>query len=119
MNRINNKRISNYDELVAYRKKLEADLFRQKAYINEKVGRIKDKLEPIGRVLSFVKGASNHRASSLLKIGSQAGIDLLLQRKLGKAGWLTKLILPFVLRFATAKTIDKVQEKENGVISNG
>ena len=118
MNRISNKRITNYDELVAHRKKLEADLVRQKGYINEKVGRIKDKLEPIGRVLSFFKGESNHKATSLLKIGSQVGIDLLLQRKLGKAGWLTKLILPFVLRFASAKTIDKVEEKENGVVSN-
>jgi len=33
-----------------------------------------------------------------------------LQKKLAKAGWLTKLVMPFVLRFAAAKTVDKVEE---------
>jgi len=49
--------------------------------------------------------------SSLLKIGSNAGIDMLLQKKLAKAGWLTRLVLPFVLRFAAARTLDKVDHK--------
>jgi hypothetical protein len=49
--------------------------------------------------------------SSLLKIGSNAGIDMLLQKKLAKAGWLTRIVLPFVLRFAAARTLDKVEHK--------
>jgi hypothetical protein len=111
-------RIENYDDLVAHRLHLEANLRKQKAYINNKVVKIKERLEPITKVVSFFNGEKNSRSkllletgSSLLKIGSSAGIDLLLQKKLAKAGWLTKLILPFVLRFAAAKTVDRVEHR--------
>jgi hypothetical protein len=111
-------RIKNYDDLVAHRTHLEANLREQKAYLNNKVGKIKEKFEPINKVISFFNGEKNGRGkmllqtgSSLLKIGSTAGIDMLIQKKLSKAGWLAKLVMPFVLRFAAAKTIDKVEQK--------
>jgi hypothetical protein len=112
------RRINSYNDLVAHRRYLEGNLRDQKAYLNQKVAQIKEKFEPIAKVVSFFKGENNKRSkaliqtgSSLLKIGSTAGIDLLLQRKLSKAGWLTRLVLPFVLRFAAAKTVDKVEQK--------
>ena len=111
-------KIKNYDELVAHRMHLEANLRSQKVYLNSKVSKIKEKFEPINKVFSFFNGENNSRGklllqtgSSLLKIGSTAGIDLLFQKKLAKAGWLTKLVLPFVLRFAAAKAVDKVEQK--------
>jgi hypothetical protein len=111
-------RIENYNDLVAHRLHLEANLRKQKAYINNKVAGVKERLEPITKVISFFNGEKNSRSklllqtgSSLLKIGSSAAIDVLFQKKLAKAGWLTKLIMPFVLRFAAAKTVDKVEEK--------
>ena len=80
--------------------------------------KLREGLEPITKVVSFFNGEKNSRSkllletgSSLLKIGSSAGIDFLLQKKLAKAGWLTKLVLPFVLRFAAAKTVDKVEHR--------
>lgn len=111
-------KIKNYDDLVAHRTHLEANLRTQKAYLKDRVGQIKERLEPIVKVVSFFNGEKNSRSkmllqtgSSLLKIASNAGIDLLLQKKLTKAGWLTKLVLPFVLRFAAAKTVDRVEHK--------
>lgn len=111
-------KIKNYKDLVAHRIYLEANLRGQKDYLNEKVNQIKDKFEPIQKVISFFKSDKKAKTqallnggSSLLKIGSTAGIDMLLQKKLSKAGWLTKLVLPFVLRFAAAKTLDKVEHK--------
>ena len=111
-------RIKNYDELVAHRTHLEANLRAQKAYLNGKVNKIKERFEPFNKIVSLFNGEKNGRGklllqtgSSLLKIGSSAGIDFLLQKKLAKAGWLTKLVLPFVLRFAAAKTVDKVEQK--------
>jgi hypothetical protein len=107
-------RIKNYDELVAHRRHLEANLKAQKTYLNAKVSRIKERFEPVSKVISFFNGAKDNSrgkvllqtGSSLLKIGSTAGIDLLLQKRLAKAGWFAKLVLPFVLRFAAAKTLD-------------
>jgi hypothetical protein len=111
-------RIKNYEDLVAHRTRLEANLLAQKTYLNNKVARVKERFEPIQKIISFFNGENNSRTkmllqtgSSLLKIGSSAGIDLLLQKKLAKAGWLTKLVLPFVLRFAAAKTVDKVENR--------
>lgn len=112
-------KIKNYDDLVAHRMHLEANLRGQKAYFKAKVEKVKERIEPIQRVISFFHGERNKNnskavlqtGSSLLKIGSSAGIDFLLQKKLAKAGWLTKLVMPFVLRFAAAKTIAKVEQK--------
>ena len=111
-------KIRNYDDLVAHRTYLEGNLRHQKAYLNNKVSKIKEKFEPVNKVISFFNGEKNSRSkmllqtgSSLLKIGSSAGIDMLFQKKLAKAGWLTKLVMPFVLRFAAAKTMDKVEQK--------
>jgi|SRR5688572_17573479 len=111
-------RIKNYEELVAHRRYLETNLLAQKTYLNNRVAKIKEGLEPITKVVSFFKADKNTKmhtlingGSSLLKIGSNAGIDMLLQKKLSKAGWLTRLVLPFVLRFAAARTLDKVEHK--------
>jgi hypothetical protein len=111
-------RIKNYEELRAHRKYLESNLIVQKNYFNHKVTKIKEGFEPINKVVSFFKADNKTKVhtlvdhgSSLLKIGSNAGIDMLLQKKLAKAGWLTRIFLPFVLRFAAARTLDKVEHK--------
>ena len=111
-------KIKNYDDLVAHRRHLESNLRSQKNYLNNKIDQIKDKFEPINKVVSFFKSDKKtkvntliNNGSSLLKIGSNAGIDMLLQKRLSKAGWITKLVLPFVLRFAAARTLEKVEHK--------
>ena len=104
-------RISNYEELIAEKKKLEADLRKQKSYINEKINGVKEKLEPIKKVFSFFERVKSSPAVSLLKFGSNVGIDVLARQKLAKAGWLARLLLPVVLKFTASKTIDKVQQK--------
>lgn len=104
-------RISNYEELVAEKKKLEADLRRQKAFINAKVNTIREKFEPLRRVFAFFEKVKSSPTSSLLKLGSNVGIDVLVKQKLAKAGWLARLLLPIALKFTASKTIDKVQQK--------
>ncbi len=104
-------KIKNYEELIVERKRLEADLRVQKEYINAQFNNVKEKLEPVSNFLSFVTGSKNRPIRSLLKLGSSVGIELLVRQKLAKAGWLAKLILPLVLRFTAAKTIDAVGEK--------
>lgn len=111
-------KIKNYEDLVAHRTYLENNLRAQKTYLNYKVAKIKEGFEPINKVVSFFKSDKKSKVntlinsgSSLLKIGSSAGIDMLLQKRLSKAGWLTKLVLPFVLRFAAARTVDKVEHR--------
>jgi len=110
-------RISNYDELVAERKRLEADLIIQKGYMKGQINSIKEKFEPVTKIISFLGGFKNNTGSSLLKLGSSVGIDLLIGKKLKSAGWLTRMVVPLVMKLTAQKTIDKV--KERNLVNSG
>ena len=109
-------RIRTYEELVAERKRLEGDLLVQRAYIKTHLHEINRKLQPLTRIAGIFGKINNglnngSKASSLLKLGSTVGIDLLVGQKLKKAGWLAKLLVPFAMKLTAQKTIDKVDEK--------
>jgi len=102
-----------FDELISERKRLEADLVRQRAYFRSQVIDIRDRLGPFTKALAFfARFGSNgtSTAGKLLKIGSTLGIDLLVTQKLKKAGWLARLVLPLVMKFTANKTIDAVRK---------
>jgi hypothetical protein len=105
-------RISTYEELVAERKRLEADLIIQKGYMRGQIDSVKEKFEPVSRIISFIGGFKNNTGNSLLKLGSSVGIDLLIGKKLKSAGWLTRMVLPLVMKLTAQKTIDKVKERK-------
>ncbi|MEJ7646335.1 MAG: hypothetical protein WKF87_17190 [Chryseolinea sp.] len=103
------KRISTYEELVVERKKLEADLIIQKGYFKEQINSVKEKFEPVTRIISFFGGFKSNTGNSLLKLGSSVGIDMLIGKKLKTASWLTRMVVPFVMKLTAQKTIDKVK----------
>lgn len=107
-------RINNYAELMAERKNLEATLRVQKATLKTQLNTLKERFEPLAKVISFLGGFNQKPGTSLLKIGTNMGIALLVRNKLAKTGWLAKLILPFILKYTAAKTIDNVQERITG-----
>ena len=104
-------RINNYTELLEERKKLEVTLQSQKAISNTQLNTLKERFEPLAKVVSFLGGFNKNPGTSLLKMGSYLGIELMVRNKLAKTGWLAKLILPFILKYTAAKTIDNVQER--------
>lgn len=102
-------RISNYKELVAERMRIQHELALQKAQINEEVREIKDKLKPITGLLSFF-GSSKKQSfkSTAMEVGANIGIDVLLRNTLlGKASWLTRLVVPFIAKRISSKVIEK------------
>ncbi|MGC3943503.1 MAG: hypothetical protein QM762_03040 [Chryseolinea sp.] len=106
-------KFSTFDEVVAERKRLQADLNKQKGYLRSHFVEIREKLIPITKVLSFFARFGHNGqgtpAGNLLKAGSNLGIDLLVGQKLKKASWLAKLVLPLVMKFTAHKTIDAVR----------
>jgi len=95
-------KFSTFEEVVAERKKLQADLDRQKAFLRSEMVDIRERIKPVTKVLSFFARfgqPESSTASKLLKIGSNVGIDLLIGQKLKKAGWLAKLVLPLAMKF--------------------
>ena len=108
-------KINNYEELLLERKRLEGELVHYKSVINGEIALIKHKLEPISDVVSFFSSpTAKSPNNNLLQVGTNIGIELLVRQKLlSKAGWLTKLVLPYVLKKISSKAIEKVQEIRN------
>lgn len=105
-------KISNYEDLILERKRLESDLAHHKAIITRELDEIKHKVEPITDVVSFFSPSKNPAPNNkLLQAGANLGIELLVRQKLlSKAGWLTKLVLPFILKKVSSRAIEKAQE---------
>ncbi|WP_276372575.1 hypothetical protein [Chryseolinea sp. H1M3-3] len=105
-------KISNYDELILHKKKLETDLEHYKNVFNEELQAVKQKLEPISNVVSFFTPPKNPSQNNLLlQAGTNLGIELFVRQKLlSKAGWFTKLVVPFILKKVSSRALEKVQE---------
>ncbi|SHH92446.1 hypothetical protein SAMN04488109_6132 [Chryseolinea serpens] len=103
-------KISNYDELLAERLRLEGLLREHKATIATEVSVIKEKLHPIFSLVSFLSVFQRKPDQSLLQFGADVGVELLLRQKLlAKSNWITRLVLPFLAKGATAKVLEKLR----------
>lgn len=105
-------KINNYKELVAERQRIEQELAVQKAQINEEIQEIKDKLKPVTGILSFFNTSKKQSLkSTAMQVGANIGIDVLLRNTLlGRAGWLSRLIVPFIAKKISSKVIEKTVE---------
>jgi hypothetical protein len=108
-------RINNYTELVIERKRIERIIVEEKQILNEGLHDLKEKLEPFLYLLPvlniFKKKTSNN---SFLKFAASLGIDLFVgQRLLAKSSWLSRIIIPMVLKGVSALAIGGHTSKEN------
>ena len=107
-------RISNYEELRLEKNRLQQQLILQKAQIRDELNTIKERLEPLFYVASLL-GIFQSKTSkgSILKMGAKAGVEILAHQTLvSKAGWLTKLVVPFMLKGVTSGLIDKIKNRK-------
>jgi len=106
-------RISNYDELVVARKMSESIIADRKRIIHERVEDLKEKIAPlllILPILNIFKKKEAHNGS-LLKVGTSLAIDLLVgQKLLRKAGWITRLLVPTLLKTVSSRVIESVKK---------
>lgn len=106
-------RISNYRELVTARKMCETIIADRKQVIHERVENLKEKMAPFLLFLPilnmFKKKAGNN--NSLWKVGASLAIDLFVgQKLLGKAGWITRLLVPTLLKTVSSRVIENVNK---------
>ena len=110
-------KISNYNELLAERRRLEALMREHKATIATEVGVIKEKLHPIFALVSFLSIFQRKPNQNLLQFGADVGVELLLRQKLlAKSNWVTRLVLPFLAKGATAKVLEKLRPKSKQLV---
>ena len=92
--------IRTYDELLKEKQRLTELLQSQKLIVKEDIAEIKEELAPVKSAIALVgKFATRDNSSWLLTTAADKLIDLLLKKMiLAKAGWITKLAVPFVMK---------------------
>jgi hypothetical protein len=92
--------IKTYDDLLAEKEELTAQLLIQKAFIKQDVKALKEELRPATDVIGIL-GKMTHKNTSnpAIAFGVDVAGDLLLKNTLlRKRGWLTRLIVPFLVK---------------------
>lgn len=108
-------RINNYEELLAERKRVEANIVEQRLILKAGLQDVKEKLQPFMYLLPilniFKKNDTNH---SVMSAATSVGIDLFIgQKLLSKAGWFTRLFVPMILKGVSSLLMRNKKIKAN------
>lgn len=101
-------RINTYEDLLEEQKRLQLLLHTQKQIIRQDVRNIKDELAPVKTAINYIGKFTTRDASNPLINGTvNTAIDLLIRKViLGRAGWITKLVVPFIIKNFASHAID-------------
>jgi hypothetical protein len=92
------KKIKNYSDLIAERKRLEQNLIHQKVALKHGFSELKSSLKPMS-VLKDLLGIEKGVVGSFTGAGINAGIDMVVRHNiLAKAGFLARILVPFALK---------------------
>ena len=97
---MNKKHIQTYDDLIEEKERLEGLLTIQKEQILTNWTEMKKEFEPVNNVISFFsKLTTRDKSNPLVNMGIDVAGDLFLRKiLLAKAGWATRLVVPFLLK---------------------
>ncbi len=107
------KKFTSYEELLKEKQQLEVLLQAQKEVIRCDVEEIKLKLQPVKEAVEFIKKiTTKDRSSLLLDLGSDIAINTLVKNFiLSKAGWFTRLVVPFFLKNYSSHFLAEQKDK--------
>lgn len=100
-------KFSTYTQLVSEEKRLQQLLSDQKAGLLGEWQNTKEQLKPFENTMKFLsKVTTKNENNPLLNLGIDLGVDVLIRRwLLGNAGFLTKLLVPMVIRNYSSNVI--------------
>ncbi len=109
-------RISTYDDLLAEKQRLTVLLQVQKEVVRQDFREIKEELMPVKSMISMVgKFATRDKSSWLLTTAADKVIDLVFKKMLlARAGWFTKLAVPFLMKNFSSHVI---ADNKEGIMS--
>jgi hypothetical protein len=107
------KRIQTYQDLLDEKQQMEVLLHAQKELVLADLREIKEELQPARDVLAFVgKVTTRDRSNVLLSMGSDKLIDWVVKKLiLAKAGWLTRLVVPYLLKNYSSHIVSDNKDK--------
>jgi len=105
------KSIKTYDDLLQEEQRLMQVLRSQEVLIREDLAGLKESLKPVGKVYNVLhKMATRDHTGPLANFGIDFGIDLLIRRFiLARAGWFTKILVPFIVKNYSSHIISDEQ----------
>ena len=94
------KSIRTYEDLMEEKERLNQLLAAQRELIRQDFNEIKEELAPVRSAISMVgKFATRDNRNFLLTTAADTAIELVIRRMLlAKAGWFTKIIVPFFMK---------------------
>lgn len=108
-------KINTIDDLRRERKRLKLELKETELLIKEDLNWIKEELTPIRAAGRFVGNALVNKNKGLVNDGIRLAIDTVVKNfVLSRSGWLTRTIIPFILKNLSA---NYVEERKPQVLS--
>lgn len=112
-------KINTYEDLLQEEQRLLLQLKAQKQLLRQDMAGIQEELRPVSAVFSLINKTLTRDAGSWL-MNSVAGktIDVVFKKILGRAGLLTKVVVPFLLKNYTSHFIADHKDEITGGIFN-
>ena len=101
-------KIQNIEDVRAERSRLKNQIETSRTNLRYELGLIKKELNPVNQALGVVTDIFTTPRKGLLSLGIGFGVDMVLKRFiLARAGWLPRLVVPFLVKNATTNYISK------------
>lgn len=106
-------KIKTYEDLLQEEQRLTAQLASYKEVIREDITGLKASLNPVKRVVAGAKNLFTFDDNGpLLNFGLKFGTDVFLRKLLlGRAGWIAKVVVPYVIKNYASHLITEGQRK--------
>jgi hypothetical protein len=100
--------IKNLDDLRAERARLKNQIEASRMNLRYEFGAIKQELNPLNQALGVVTDVFTTPRKGLLSLGVGIGVDTILKNViLARAGWLPRLVVPFLVKNVATNYISK------------
>ena len=110
------RKIKTYEDLLQEEQRLTVQMHSYKDLIKEDIAGLKQGLNPVKRGAKMVKGLfSRGDNGPLLNFGLNFGMDVVLRRMLlARAGWVTKVMVPYLVKNYASHLVTEEQRKAVG-----
>lgn len=104
--------IETIDDLRAERARLHNQMQLSKIGMRNEISAIKEELNPARQAVGVLNDVLTSPKKGLLSLGIGLGVDVVLRRTvLARAGWITKLVVPFLVRNVATNIVQKNGKK--------
>lgn len=106
-------KIRTYEDLLQEEQRLQQSLKGQELLIRQDIVSMKDNIEPVKRIYDTIqKIFTRDNRVPFFNLGLEMGIDLLLRKFiLARAGWFTKIMIPYLVKNYSSHIIGEEKRK--------